>query len=34
LSKSIITRDAAIMNIRNSSKFIRLRCQEILNGRA
>jgi hypothetical protein len=34
LSKSIITRDYAIMNIRNSSKFIRMKCQEILNGRA
>jgi antitoxin component YwqK of YwqJK toxin-antitoxin module len=32
--KSIITRDAAIMNIRNSSKFIQRKCQEILNGRA
>jgi hypothetical protein len=31
--KSIVTRDAAIMNIRNSSKFIRMRCLEILNGR-
>jgi hypothetical protein len=33
LSKSIITRDAAIMNIKHPSKFIRMRCQEILNGR-
>jgi hypothetical protein len=34
LSKTITTRDAAIMNIRNSSKFIQRKCQEILNGRA
>jgi hypothetical protein len=34
LSKTIITRDVAIMNIRNSSKFIRMRCQEVLDGRA
>jgi hypothetical protein len=32
--KSIVTRDAAIMNIKHPSKFIRMRCQEILNGRA
>jgi hypothetical protein len=32
--KAIITRDAAIMNIKHPSRYIRLRCQEILNGRA
>jgi hypothetical protein len=31
LSKTIITRDAAIMNIKHPYKFIRLRCQEVLN---
>jgi hypothetical protein len=31
LHKSIVTRDHAIMNIRNESEFIRRRCQEVLS---
>jgi hypothetical protein len=31
LCKTIITRDAAIMNIKHPSEYIRMRCQEILN---
>ena len=31
LAKSIATRDMAILNIRHSSKYIRLKCQEVLN---
>jgi hypothetical protein len=34
LGKSIVIRDAAIMNIKHPSKFIQRKCQEILNGRA
>jgi antitoxin component YwqK of YwqJK toxin-antitoxin module len=33
LGKSIVTRDAAIMNIKHPLKFIQRKCQEILNGR-
>jgi antitoxin component YwqK of YwqJK toxin-antitoxin module len=33
LSKTIITRDAAIMNIKHPSEYIKRKCQEILNGR-
>jgi hypothetical protein len=33
LGRTITTRDAAIMNIKHPSEYIRLRCQEILNGR-
>ena len=34
LSKSITARDAAIINIKHPSKYIKRKCQEILNGRA
>jgi hypothetical protein len=34
LGKTIITRDAAIMNIKHPSEYIHMRCQEVLNGRA
>jgi hypothetical protein len=33
LSKSITTRDHAIMNIKHPSEYIKRKCQEILNGR-
>jgi hypothetical protein len=33
LCKTIITRDAAIMNIKHPSEYIKRKCQEILNGR-
>jgi hypothetical protein len=31
--KSIVTRDAAIMNIKHPSKFICMKCQGVLDGR-
>jgi antitoxin component YwqK of YwqJK toxin-antitoxin module len=34
LSKTIVTINSAIMNIKHPSKFIQRKCQEILNGRA